>query len=335
MTTDLHLCRRLVARADSMRQQDPERAVILADAARSLASALDRRCVARGPWRALQAEAWGATSSALRARGESDVAEGALNVALAMVGAEARAFDPTLPPRLAQRAAYLRADQERYTEALELITEATRTFAQLGRRRLLATAMVDRAVILGTAGRKRAAVRALRISLEHHGSAMDRRTRLAAVHNTAVFLHETARTPTERREALRWLRLAIRCHDHLPAKAERHKLRALLGLSSLDLGLVDQGFEALWTAFLAFRRIGALHQQASILLDLARAALLHERPNDLLRISGEMFSLRRGFTHDRPIERALRRLHRALQDGGLTPRLVANTAEAMRARPGS
>ncbi len=328
--TDSHLCRQLVARADSMRPQDPTRAMSLADAARSLASALDRRGLERGPWRALQAETWGAMSSALRALGKSRDAEGALNVALAFVGDEARAFDPTLSARLAQRGAYLRSGQERYTEALELITEATRTFARLGRRRLLATALVDRAVILGAAGRKRAAVRGFRSALDHHGSMMNRRTRLAAVHNTAVFLHESARTTVERREALRWLRLALRCHDRMPAKAERHKLRALLGLTALDLGLIDQGFEELWCAFVATTRIGAHGQQASILLDLAHAALRTDRPSELRRISGELFSLRRNFAHDRESLKALGRLHRALQDGGLTPTLVKDTADTVR-----
>lgn len=329
--TDSYLCRRLVARADSMRQQDPGRAVSLADAARSLASSLDRRRVERAPWRALQAETWGALSSALRALGKSDDAEGALNVALAFVGEDVSSFDPTLSARLAQRAAYLRSGQERYAEAIELITEATRTFAQLGRRRLLATALVDRAVILGNAGRKRAAVRGFRRALDEHGSAMNRRTRLAAVHNTAVFLHEAAGTSAERREALRWLRLAIRCHDRMPAEAERHKLRALLGLTALDLGLVDQGFEALWTAFAASKRIGARGQQASILLDLVHASLRHDRAEDLRRISGEMFSLRPSFAHDRETDKALGRLHRALQAGGVTANLVADAADAVRA----
>lgn len=328
--TDSYLCRSLVARADSMRQQDPGRAVSLADAARSLASSLDRRQLARGPWRALQAETWGAMSSALRALGKSDDAEGALNVALAFVGEDALTFDRTLAARLAQRAAYLRSGQERYAEAIELITEATRTFARLGRRHLLATALVDRAVILGNAGRKRAAIRGFRRALDAHGGAMNRRTRLAAIHNTAVFLHEVARTTEERREALRWLRLAIRCHDRMPAEAERHKLRALLGLTALDLGLVDAGFDALWTAYSASKRMGARGQQASILLDLVHAALHHERSDALRRVSGELFSLRQSFAHDRESEKALGRLHRALEDGGLTPTLVTATAETVR-----
>lgn len=327
--SDPRLCRQLVERADLMRQQDPRRAVSLADAARALASSVDRRRMHRGSWRALQAEAWGAMSGALRALGEGDAAESTLNVAIAFVEAEARAFDPTLPPRLAQRAAHLRAGQERYREALSLIDEAVHELSSLGRHRLLATALVDRAVILGAAGRKRLAVRALRKALEGYGASMSRRTRLAAVHNVAVFLHEAARTPKERREALHWLRLAMRLHEAVPASVERHKLRALCGLTALELGLLDEGFAALWSAYAAFSRLGIARQRASILLDIAQSALRFDRRDELRTVAGEMFGLRRAFSAERSCWTALGRLHRALQRGGLTPGLIARTAEAV------
>ncbi len=329
--SDIKLCQRLIARADEMRQQDPMRAYEIARAARALASAVDRRTVDRGAWRALQIEAWAALSGVHRALGRSDHAEAALNVALAFLDREATRHDPSLPLRLAQRAAYLRAGQGRFTEALELIEETIGALADQDRPQLLSTALVDRAVILGDAGRKRLAVHALRDALAEHGRTMNRRTLLAAIHNTAVFLHESACTERETREALAWLQLAVRCHAQLPATAERIKLRALLGLSAIRLASIDDGVAELWSAYDAFKRLHFAHHQALTLLDLAQTALTHRRHQDLRRIAGEMFALLHAFDSDSEHRDPLLRFCHALQHDALTDSIVARTAQAMRA----
>jgi len=328
--SDLDLSRRLVTRAERMRQDDPGRALDLAVAARTLASGVDRRRVARSVWRVLQIEAWTSLSSAQRALGHDEYAEASLGVALAFLDTKVAADAPNLPPRLAQRAAYLRAGQERFEESLALIDEAVEAFDRLGQTRRLATALVDRAVIFADSGRKQLAVHALCHALAHHADAMSHRTFLAAVHNTAVFAHETAQTTTERREALSWLRLAVHCHARMPANAERLKLRALLGLSAIGLGLTEEGLTELWTAHAAFKRLGFARQQALTLLDLARAALLTERPDELRRVAGEMFAVLHAFRRDRQCRTALLHFCRALQGGGLTLSLVTRTANTMR-----
>jgi tetratricopeptide (TPR) repeat protein len=266
-----------------------------------------------------------------RALGHSDHAEATLNVALAFLDSAVTEHDPSLPPRLAQRAAYLRAGQGRFTEALELIDEAVHSFEAQGRQRLLATALIDRAVILGDTGRKRLAVRALRDALGQHGRTMSRRTFLAAIHNTAVFLHEVARSNDETREALAWLRLAIRCHARLPATAERIKLRALLGLSAIRVGSIDDGLTELWCAHDAFKQLRFTRHQALTLLDLAQAALTHHLRGDLRRIAGEMFALLHAFGHDSEHRTLLLRFCHALQHDALTESIVARPAQAIRA----
>lgn len=330
---DVELCRKLIARADEMRHQDPARALELARAGRNLAAGLDRARLGDAGWHGLQAEAWGVLASVLRAVSKLDEAEGALNVAIAFAGGVAATSrdDPTLAPRLAQRAAYLRASQQRYDEALELIEEAVTAFRELRAPAQLATCLVDRSVILADAGWKPQALIVLQRTLRRYRARMAPRTFLAAVHNIAVFLHDLARSRPAMQEAIAWLRFAIRCHERYPETLGLLKLYALHGLTAIRLGEIGPGVASLWAAHGGFKRLGARRQQAINLLDLAAVALQHERRRDLRRVGGEMFPVLRAFDHDPEARQALVRFCRALVDGTLTTRLIRRVATALRA----
>ena len=142
---ELDSCRRLIREAENLRFADPREAVRVAKLARDRAAAIDREAIGAPEWLRLQADVWAVLGSALRSVSDLWEAEGALNVALSFLNApELRAhLDPLTHARLAQRAAYLRCDQRRFDESLELINEALAIYEEQGASQAAAGALSD------------------------------------------------------------------------------------------------------------------------------------------------------------------------------------------------
>ncbi|MEM8962169.1 MAG: hypothetical protein AAGD38_11870 [Acidobacteriota bacterium] len=304
----------LVNRADDTRHRHPARALDLALEARDVAARLDN--TDHDTWIEAQTIAWSVVASAYRNVGRLDDAEAAMVVA---IGFHEQRHEPCprLAARLMQRAAYVRADQERLDEALELIDVAVSTYRDLDAANPLATAIIDRGVLLGRAGRPRHAIAAFNEALDTHAHALDDRARLAAIHNLAVHLHEIAADTESRREADRWLELAWHAHAEHPETVGLLKLRGLCALAALRHGDHERAIEELWAACDGFARLGDHRQQTLFLIDLA---VIHAERHDfegLNKVATACFLLLRSRDDhdDEATATALLRLARAIATG--------------------
>jgi len=327
----LDLCHRLIREADDLQHRHPERAVREAERARDLAAGFERDAIGHPEWFALQADAWAVLGSAYRSAGELRQAEGALNVALALLDAQELRdhLDPLAHPRLAQRASYLRCAQERFDEALLLNEEALSAYEILRDLQRLAGALLDRVTIVGWSGRNRAAVLYLAGALELMDPEENPRYHLAAVHNMALALHQIAETREENLEALEWLRLARRNHTRTPEEINLLNLRMIEGSTAVRLGQVAEGIETLWMAHDGFERLGSVHDQAIVLLRLAGVFLAQGHTDKVKRISGQLFPIFRRLEVDRETNAALMLFFKSAQTKTATLDLVEQVTRRM------
>lgn len=329
---ELEECRRLLDEADGLRYENPALAVQLAERVRDLGASLSRDAVGEPRWLALQADTWAVWGSALRSVAELRQAEGAFNVALAFLDTPeiAGELDPLSHPRLAQRAANLRSDQGRFEEALELIDEAFSEFERYGAKDKAASALVDRGIILGSSGRKAEALACLGEALDRLDPLTNPRNFVAAVHNTAFYLHEIAADPEADRLALEWLKLADRCHAALPEGLSLLKLRTLKALTLIRLGWLDEGIHELWETLERCRDLGALYEQAIILLHLAATYLREGLTDEVKRVAGQLFPVFRSLEIDREASTALMLFYSAAHADSATLDLIDEVSETVR-----
>ncbi|MEL7059463.1 MAG: hypothetical protein AAGN46_05500, partial [Acidobacteriota bacterium] len=257
-----------------------------------------------GPaWKALQAEAWGILASAQRVVGDLRRAENAINVAVAFLDPPAP-VDPTLRPRLAQRAAYVRLDQQRIDEALDLATLAFDTFCALDRRDLAVGARVDRALALRRGGDPHAAEQELETALNEldalggAAAAEDEREeaarlRLAIAHNLAYCRFAVASTPAQWRRALSALDRARAAHAAHDRPLHRAKLDMLHATARLRLGEVDGAVAELERVRRRFAELSATTDEAAVLLQLAEIEATRGRIPAVRRAAGQLFPLLR------------------------------------------
>lgn len=327
-------CRRLLERVEELRFEDPREALRVAERARDRVASLDREEIGVDDWLALQADAWAVFGSALRSVYDFSDSEGALNVALAFLSSPElkEHASPLAFAQLAQRAAYLRCDQGRFQEALDLVDEAISISRDVGATQAEAGAMVDRGVILGRAGHKEDAI-------AHLGEALDRidpdrnpRNFLAAVHNTALYLHELADdSPQVNELALKWLKLAHRCHKMLPPEGLGvWKLRTLQGLTSVRLGQAERGIRELWRAQAGFQGLGAAYEQAFTLLHLASVYQVRGDAAEVKRVAAQLFPVFHSLKFDREASAALLLFYNAAQAKSTTRELIERVSSTLR-----
>lgn len=330
----LQQCRRLLERAEELRFEDPREALRVAERARDRVAALDREEVGVSNWFALQADAWAVFGSALRSVSDLGDSEGALNVALAFLNApEIRdQANPLAFGHLAQRAAYLRCDQGRFEEALSLIDEAILIYKSSGADQAAAGALADRGLILGRAGRKEEAIAQLGEALDRLDPDRNPRNFLAAVHNTALYLHELADdSPQVDDLALKWLKLAYRCHRKLPPESlSLLKLRTLQGLTSVRLGRIEEGIRELWNAQDGFQRLGAAYEQSLTLLHLASTYQVQGDTDEVKRVAAQLFPVFHSLKVDREASAALVLFYNAAQARTATLELIDQVSLTLR-----
>ncbi|NJL29816.1 MAG: tetratricopeptide repeat protein [Thermoanaerobaculia bacterium] len=268
--------------------------------------------------------------SAYRAVADLERSEESFNVALAFLEDEALApyQDPLARARLAQRAAYLRCDQQRFPEALELVDEAIALLQNLEASHALGIALIDRAVITGRSGDPAKALSFLEQALGQLHPQSHPYGYLAAAHNMAVYLFELAQTPEDHQETLVWQRLVADLHARHPRGFDLLKLQVLLGLTLVRAGQVDGGIAELWAAQKGFGEMDAFYDQAIALLYLASIYLALNRPDQVKRLAGQLFPIFRHLAIDRETTAALMLFYNAAQAESASTELVAQvTAE--------
>lgn len=331
------LAAKLIDAADEARYHHPLRALERALAARDFAASLGvdelaarplgGEAGARGLWLGLQSDAWAVLASAHRGAGEIDTAERVLLVALTFLDVLPRA-DNARRARLAQRASYIRLDQGRFGEALELLAESRRLYLTLGHEQRAASVQVDTALVLARAGRGQRAVWHLSRALDVLDRGCEPRSYLAAVHNMARVLLETAEEPAHEREALRWLELAIREHERFPEPLNVLRLRALAALTAARLGRIDAALASLDELADAFADIGAVGDQVLALLHGSEISLRHRRIDGrrALKTAGRLFPLLRRLPVDEQAKNALLRLLASAEEQEISADTVRRAA---------
>lgn len=309
---ELDSCLLFLTQADELRRTNPKRALDLALDARDVAAVIDRKAIGPIRWRSLQADAWAILGSAYRAVGDLRRAENAFNVAFAFL-AEKPLFDPLALSRLSQRAAYLRSDQGRFAEALELVESALADYRQMGEPGKLACALVDKGVILRAAGRVREALDFVRQALEILDPAAEPRIFLAASHNMALYLQELAKTPGELQEAVAWLEVAVAQHQQAAESIDFFKTRAVVALTSIRLGRGEEGRRELLRCFDGFGRLDSPPNQAVMLLHLLALAAAADDREEIQRLTGLFFPLVHRLDPEDAVGRTLRRLIQLVQ----------------------
>lgn len=331
---ELMICRRLLEQADDLRFENPSEAFRMAETVRRRAARLRKDQVGEAEWLDLQADVWAVMGSALRSISDPMEAEGALNVALAFLEASkiAAHFNPLKHARLAQRAAYVRCDQRRFEEALNLIDEAIEAFTDGGAAQAAAGALADRGLILGRSGRQDEAIRHLGEALDQLDPDQSQRNFTAAIHNTALYLHDLADdSPWTHDLALKWLHLAQRCHQALPpGSLNSLKLRTLLALTSIRLGHDEEGIHELWQAQEGFQQLGAVYEQSLALLHLATSYLIRGQREEVRRVSGRLFPIFRGLKSDREASAALMLFYDTAQAETATLDLIDQVSATLR-----
>ena len=287
---ELESCLLFLTQADELRRTHPRRALELAKDARDVAAVIDQKSIGKIRWRSLQADAWAILGSAYRATGDLRRAENAFNVAFSFL-AEKPLYDPLSLSRLCQRAAYLRSDQGRHEEALELVGSALADYRQMGEPGRLACALVDKGVILRAAGDVRAALGQVSQALEILDPAAEPRIFLAASHNMALYLQELAETPGELQEAIAWLEVALAQHGQTVESVDFFKTRAVVALTSIRLGRREEGRLELLRCFDGFCRLDSPPNQAVMLLHLLALAALAGEQEETQRLAGLFFPL--------------------------------------------
>lgn len=329
---ELESCLQFLAQADELRRTYPERSLALAKDARDVAAVLDRQTVGPIRWRCLQGDAWAILGSSYRAVGDLRRAENAFNVAFSFL-AEKPLFDPLALSRLSQRAAYLRCDQGRFAEALELVDSAIADYRQMEERGRLACALVDKGVVLRGAGRVREALGLVRQALEILDPAAEPRIFLAASHNMALYLEELAETPHELQEAIAWLEVALGQHGQARESVDFFKTRAVVALTSIRLGRRAEGRDELLRCFEGFGRLQSVPNQAVMLLHLLAGALLAEDQPEVQRLTGLFFPLLHRLDPEDAVGRTLLDLIKLVQRGAASAEGVAALARQLSGSP--
>lgn len=320
---------RWLADADDLRHRHPRRALLRARALRDLAASIEPPPASapvataaeggdagesRRQWNRLQASAWGVLGSAHRSVGDRARAESALAVALAFLETPTDTRPDGADPetdlglaRLAQRLSYVRCDQQRFDEALALNDDALRLFDRAGDARLAASVRVDRALFFHRSGQTRRAIPLLIHALGRLDEESQPRVFLAAVHNLGFYLSLEARDADQEREALAWLELGWQLHLEHPEEPGLLRLRAVAALMALRRGHVEEATEALASCRAGFAELGAMAEQAAVLLHLVALAFEEGRNEDVRAFAAQLAPILHHLGLPEPARAMLRR----------------------------
>lgn len=175
--------RHLVDASHAVRYKDAARMLHLANLARLAAEGCTVEAAGSEPKRAdLRAHAWRQYGNALRVLGRLHDSEEA--VATARRHLEAGTRDPILRAQFCTlAAASLRMAQRRFSEAIELCSDAGEIYAELGDNHALAGSLVQKAIALLYSGEAEEAVRTLNRAIPLIEPDRDPHLLLAACHN--------------------------------------------------------------------------------------------------------------------------------------------------------
>lgn len=257
------LCESLIARSQACRYDAPERMVLLAERAVSVAEELDPMEYGPELTADLRARALAELANAYRVADDYESAERAMRSAAEWSARGTR--DPLLLARIMDLTASLRGGQRRMTEALALLDSVFAIYASHGDRHNAGRALISKGVFVGSSSDAEQAVALLSSGLAMIQPAADPKLVLSVVHNLVGFLADCRQF----RQAQRLLRLSRRVYFAEGDHVNLTKLRWLEGRIEAGLGRLDAAEEDFLHVRQDLQQTGLDYQAALVSLDLA------------------------------------------------------------------
>lgn len=318
-------CDRLIDRAEATLHADPKTGAELARTAVDLAARIPAAVADR---ERTIARALCCLGGAKRCLNDFRGAEAAYILASELL---LELDDPRETALFLGRLAYLRRDQRRLHEALELAREAVEITRELDEPRRFGEALVDLGSVYLELGRYPDAVDCCRRAMRTV-PALARPYRRAAIHLVLTTLCRIE--DSDPSEIFRWLDRARELDREAPAgSVVAVKLRWLEGLAQRRAGGLDLAAEALRAARDGLLELGMGYHAACAAMDLALLYLERGRPGEAAALAREMFPVFQALRVDREATTALSLYVNAAAAGSLTVEIVEDVQRRLEARP--
>lgn len=257
------LCESLLTRSQACRYDAPERMVLLAERAVSVAEELDPMEYGPELTADLRARALAELANAYRVADDHESAERAMRSAVEWSARGTR--DPLLLARIMDLLASLRGGQRRMGEALALLDAVYEIYESHGDRHNAGRALISKGVFIGCSSDAEQAVVLLSAGLAMIQPAADPKLILSAVHNLVGFLADCRQF----RQAQRLLRLSRQVYFAEGDHVNLIKLRWLEARIEAGLGKLDRAEKAFLHVRQELEKAGLEYQAALASLDLA------------------------------------------------------------------
>lgn len=280
------LCERLIDESYEARFEEPRRAIDLGGLATVLADLLDvEDCGGREALDSLRARAWAHLGNAFRVNFELGNSEQAFARAESLL--EGGAVSLLDRARVLSLLAGLRREQQRFSEASQLLDRAASLYKKLGQWNLLGRTLLQKALVCGQSGDGEGEMRLLRRALDLIDPQDDPRLFLAARHNLINALNESGRS----REAFALLFHTRPLYLKAGDRMNLLKLRWLEGSVALGLQRIEQAEAAFREVRQAFIELGLSYDVALVSLDLAGTYTLQGRSADVCEVAEETLAI--------------------------------------------
>ncbi|HEX5759300.1 MAG TPA: tetratricopeptide repeat protein [Thermoanaerobaculia bacterium] len=279
------LCELLLVRSHEACFQDAERALELAELAKTVVERHQLREPSGEPESmipGLTARCWGAVGNAQRLRGDYAAAERAFVASDAVL--QESVLEPLDRARVLDWKASLRKDQRQFPEALRLLDRVTAIYQRLGQRHLLGKALAQKAAVCGESGDVPEAIVLLREALQHLDLEEEPRQVLVARHNLIHYLNQSGL----HREAFALLFHTRPLYLEHGGRVGLLRLRWLEGSVASGLGRTAQAEVAFREAREGYLEQGRDYEAALVSLDLAMLYAGEGRTTDVRRLAEEM-----------------------------------------------
>lgn len=314
----------LCIKSRDLAQKDPSKGLQIAELALKSLETLSRTIHDRTLLSDLRAQGWACLAQAQVASSELEDAERGL--------AEAERYSQLAgnPHRtvgdIALAKGSLRREQQRWTEARELLEMARSHYEACGRRDLANRALYAQATVVYEEGNPSAAIPLLKEALQATNGDAKGSVRLSLLLNLLTAYTEADQN-TEAAEIVpqaRQMALAYGSSYH------RIRLRWLEGIISRELGRFGEAETALLESREAFSEIHDAVDAALVCLDLAELYSKQGRLADLARLSASMAPLFNGLQNHAEALGSLKLFHRAAEEQSVTRVVLEEARLALR-----
>jgi tetratricopeptide (TPR) repeat protein len=279
------VCESLIASSRACRYHDPEKMVMLAERAVSVAEDLDPMQYGPEMVADMQARTLAELANAHRVSDNLEAAERTMRRA---IEASSRGTqDPLLLARIMDLTASLLGSQRKFQEALSLVDTVYVLYERHGDRHNAGRALISKGLYCGYSNDPEQAVRLVSAGLSMIDPANDPKLVISAVHNLIAFLADSGRF----REARRLLRQSRKAYFAEGDRLALLKLHWLQGRIAVGLGQLRLAEKSLRWVKRELEQAGLDYNAALVSLDLAVVWLRRGKTAATRRLIEEIVTL--------------------------------------------